>query len=48
MSKRAEINVGTTPAKWTVVDNIVLNDGRIFIPAFSMFWPQVPALAHDT
>jgi hypothetical protein len=48
MPKRVEIDVGTTPTKWTVVDYIVMHDGRIFILASSTFWPQVLALAHGT
>jgi hypothetical protein len=48
MSKRAEIDIGTTLAKWIVVDDIVLHGGHIFILASSTFWPQVLALANGT
>jgi hypothetical protein len=36
----------TTSAAWSVVDEFVLHDGRIFVPSTSALWPKLLAIAH--
>jgi hypothetical protein len=43
---KEDISKGTTTAAWTVVDGLVLHEGRVFVPPSSTFWPQLLATAH--
>ncbi|CAN6198913.1 unnamed protein product [Urochloa humidicola] len=46
VAKRQEITEGTAGAAWSVVDGLVMHQGRIFIPTSSSLWPQVLDAAH--
>jgi len=46
VSKRQEIMAGTAGKEWSVVDNFVLHQGKIFVPDSSTFWPQLLEHAH--
>ncbi|XP_072146537.1 uncharacterized protein [Setaria viridis] len=48
IAKRREIDEGTAGAAWTVVDDFVMNHGRIFVPSSSSLWPQILEAAHGT
>jgi hypothetical protein len=38
---------GTSSLAWSLVDGLVLHDGRVFVPESSALWPQILAAAHD-
>jgi hypothetical protein len=44
---KQQIEQGTTLPIWSVVDDLVLYKGRIFVPSSSEFWPQILSTAHD-
>jgi hypothetical protein len=41
-----EIAQGTATATWTVVDRLVLHEGRLFVSSSSLLWPKHLATAH--
>jgi hypothetical protein len=45
-AKRTEIDAGTADKAWRVVDDIVVREGRIFMPASSKLWPAILEQAH--
>jgi hypothetical protein len=47
-TKRQMIEAGTAGPGWSIVDGMVVNDGRLFMPASAAAWPQILAHAHDT
>jgi hypothetical protein len=47
-TKRQMIEAGTTWLGWSIVDGMVVNDGRLFMPASAAAWPQILAHAHGT
>lgn len=47
ITKRAEIEGGTAAASWSLVDDLVLFQGRIFVPSSCSLWPQILAVAHE-
>jgi hypothetical protein len=46
LTKRAEIAVGMADKAWSLVDSIVIHNGRIFLPPSSALWPVVVEQAH--
>jgi hypothetical protein len=43
---KEDISKGTATTAWTVVDGLVLHEGRVFVPPSSTLWPQLLATAH--
>jgi hypothetical protein len=43
---KQQIEQGTALPVWSVVDDLVLYKGRIFVPSSSEFWPQILSTAH--
>jgi hypothetical protein len=46
VAKRGDIEASTTGDRWTVVDDMVLHKGCIFMPSSSVAWPLVLEQAH--
>jgi len=46
ITAKQQIEQGEASAAWTIVDGLVLHDGRIFVPMSSALWPQLLATAH--
>jgi hypothetical protein len=44
---KQEIAQGKAAPAWTVVDGLVLHEGRVFVPSASALWPKLLAAAHD-
>ena len=44
---RAEIDSGTVAAGWTLVDGLLLFQGRVFVPDDSALWPCLLSEAHE-
>jgi hypothetical protein len=42
------IEAGTAGPGWSMVDGMVVHDGRLFMPASAAAWPQILAHAHGT
>jgi hypothetical protein len=47
VAKRAAIVAGTADKGWTITDDVVLFQGRIFLPMSSCHWAPVLEQAHD-
>jgi hypothetical protein len=43
---KQQIEQGTALPIWSIVDDLVLYKGRIFVPSSSEFWPQILTTAH--
>jgi hypothetical protein len=43
---KQQIEQGTALPIWSVVDDLVLYKGRIFVSSSSEFWPQILSTAH--
>jgi hypothetical protein len=43
---KQQIEQGMALPAWSVVDDLVLYKGRIFVPSLSEFWPQILTTAH--
>lgn len=43
---KEDIVAGTTSTAWSIVDDLVLHDGRVFVSSSSALWPQILATAH--
>jgi hypothetical protein len=46
VSKHVAIMVGTTNKGWTIANDVVLFEGRVFMPSSSCHWAQVLEKAH--
>jgi hypothetical protein len=46
VAKCAEINTGTAGPAWSIVDDVVLFQGRIFLPPSSDYWAPVLEQVH--
>jgi hypothetical protein len=44
---KQEIAQGKAAPAWTVVDGLVLHEGRVFVSSASALWPKLLAAAHD-
>jgi hypothetical protein len=44
---KGDIVQGTSSSAWSLVDGLVLHDGRVFVPESSALWPQILVAAHD-
>jgi hypothetical protein len=47
-TKRQMIEAGTVEPGWSMVDGMVVHDGRLFMPTSASAWPQILAHAHGT
>jgi len=45
---RAALSAGTAALGWSLVDDLLLFQGRIFVPDDSALWPKLLSDAHDT
>jgi hypothetical protein len=46
VTKREEIATGTTGKAWSIVNDMVVHDGRVFMPTTTTLWPTVLEYAH--
>lgn len=47
-SIREQIVAGTASPAWSVVDDLLLHEGRVFVPVDSLLWPQLLEEAHGS
>jgi hypothetical protein len=45
-NKRKAIEAGTAGPGWSLVDGMMVHDGRLFMPSSASAWPQVLVHAH--
>lgn len=43
-----QVLAGTTKPAWSLVEGLLLYEGRVFVPANSLLWPQLLAEAHGS
>lgn len=48
MDLRARVREDNEETKWIVVDDLLLYDGRMFVPESSLLWPQILGVVHDS
>jgi hypothetical protein len=44
---RAQLTASTAPAGWALVDDMLLFQGRLFVPDDSALWPELLRDAHE-